>query len=157
MGYGLWCAYSDPVISVGVLHLFYNKLSGYIWYKFIAETMYNLSSTKVLLRWSVSNDCIGNCALHCTVQDLKYAPCSKYHWLSILGADWLLVRDHWWGSWLQCRRQPGRCLFGTVQVDHQQIKLPEKLDKQATKRYHSPSYCCLMRKGLVTGFNLYKR
>ena len=49
--------------------------------------MYNLLSAKLLICWSVSDD--PEC-LYCTVQDLKYAPCSKYHWLSILGADWLL-------------------------------------------------------------------
>ena len=52
--------------------------------------------------------------LYCIVQDLKYVLCSKYHWLSIPATDWLL--DIQWGSWLQCREQLGRCLFGTVQL-----------------------------------------
>ena len=41
-------AYSDPVISVRVLRLFRNK-SDTVDMFFIAETMYNLSNTKLLL------------------------------------------------------------------------------------------------------------
>ena len=48
-GYEQWCANSDPMIAVNVLHLFHNISPGYTWCKFIAETMYNLSSTKLLL------------------------------------------------------------------------------------------------------------
>ena len=65
---------------------------------------------------------IANCALYHTIQYFIYAPCSKYHCLSILGANWSLIRDLWWGSWLQCRRQLGQCLFGNGQRNVQSSK-----------------------------------
>ena len=52
--------------------------------------------------------------LYCTIQGLKYEPSGKYHCLSIPGANWLLIHDLQWGSWLQCRWQLGQCLFETI-------------------------------------------
>ena len=43
------CAHVDPVITVRVLCLFHNNKSGYSWHAFIAETMYSLLNTKLLL------------------------------------------------------------------------------------------------------------
>ena len=43
------CAHVDPVITVRVLCLFHNNKSGYSWHAFIAETIYKLSNTKLLL------------------------------------------------------------------------------------------------------------
>ena len=48
MVYRQQCAYLDLVITVGVLHLFHND-SGYSLHEFIAETMYNLLNTQLLL------------------------------------------------------------------------------------------------------------
>ena len=52
--------------------------------------------------------------LYCTVQGLKYESSGNHHCLSNPGANWLLIHDLQWGSWLQCRWQLGQCLFGTI-------------------------------------------
>ena len=67
--------------------------------------------------WLMPSECLSvsewtHEPLYCSAQDLKNVPCSKYHWLSIPGVDWLL--DLLWGSWLQCRQQLGWCLLGTI-------------------------------------------
>ena len=60
------------------------ELWSYGRYEFIAEAMYNLSSTKLLLLL-VDTKCASKHKhkhLYCTVQDLKYASCSKYQQVS---------------------------------------------------------------------------
>ena len=62
----------------------------------------------LLVESCCSNNCFRACVQTPTVQDLKYVPCGKNHWLSIPEVNWLL--DLQWGSWLKCRWQ-----LGTVQ------------------------------------------
>ena len=110
------CACSYPVISIRegltsvsqkLVQIHFMQI--YCW-DYVQLVAYQTTATSLSYCsgccWTISH-------LYCTVQDLKYALCSKYHWLLISGADWLL--DLWWGSWLQCRRQLGRYLFGIVQ------------------------------------------
>ena len=77
-------AYFDPVISERVKHICFTNESGYIWCIFIAETMYNLSSTKLLLLQST------DWWEWCTVLYMTLSMClvnrwDKCHWLSITG------------------------------------------------------------------------
>ena len=92
----------DPVISVRVLRLFHNNWSGYSWYVFTTETMYNLL---------VPNYCywLGACAPTRTFNSRTLSTCTVLCRALNMQLRQVSLAD-------RCGQQLGRCLFGTVQL-----------------------------------------